>query len=106
MNVYRALGGAGLAAALAVGGWYVLGQLAAPGLSALLLVGLALGLFFMGTFPLPQVSPRRRAALIGVAFLVLALGSPTAWLLGCFTSVGSVVLWKAYGAKIGEGESG
>lgn len=75
MNVSRALSGAGLVAALAVAGWYVLGQSAAPGLSALLLVG-------------------------------LALGSPTAWLLVGFAGVGAVVLWKAYGAKIGEGESG
>lgn len=104
MNVYRALSGAGLAAALAVGGWYVLGQSAAPGLSALLLVGLALGFFFIGTLPLSQVSARRRAALIGVAFLLLALGSPTAWLLGGFAGVGAVMLWKAYGAKTGEEE--
>lgn len=105
MSVYRALSGAGLAAALAVGCWYVLGQLESPSLSDLLFVGVALGLFLVCVLPLAQVSARRRAALIGAAFLLLALGSPAAWLLGGFAGVGAVVLWKAYQAKTGEGKT-
>lgn len=105
MNVYRALSGAGLAAALAVGGWYARGHSESPRLSDLLFVGVALGLFFVCVLPLPRVSAQRRAALIGVAFLLLPLGSPAAWLLGGFAGVGAVVLWKAYQAKTGAADA-
>lgn len=104
MSVYRALSGAGLAAALAVGGWYALGQSAGPRLSDLLFVGVALGLFLVCVLPLPRVSAQRRAALTGAAFLLLSLGSPAAWLLGGFAGVGAVVLLKVYLAKTGEGK--
>lgn len=42
------------------------------------------------------------AALIGVAFLLLALGSPAPWLMGGFAGLGAVMLWKAYQRKPGE----
>ena len=104
VNAYRVLNVAGLAAALAVGVWNVY-QLDGPP-SDLIFAGAAVGLFLVGLLPLPRVSPRRHAALVGVAFLLLALGSPAAWLLGVFAGLGSGLLWKAYQASSGEGRKG
>lgn len=52
--------------------------------SDLAFVGVAVGLFLANAFP----ALRLNLWQVGVAFLLLALGSPKAWLLGGFAGMG------------------
>lgn len=98
MNVYRALSGAGLAAGLGVQVWQMRSGPGSSSFSDLAFVGVAVGLFLANAFP----ALRLNLWQVGVAFLLLALGSPTAWLLGGFAGMGAVMLWQAYQIKTGE----
>lgn len=102
MKAYRVLSGVGFATALGVSVWQILARSGEPGISALIFTGAALGLFLVGV-TLPPVKAWRHAALAGVGFLLLALGSPAAWLLGGFAGMGAVMLWQAYQIKTGKG---
>lgn len=103
MKEQRLLSAVGLVMALAVAGWQVDGAGDAP-VSRLVFAGAAAGLFLLGLAVPFRVSPQRHRVLIGLGFLCLSLGSPAAWLLGAFAGVGSVLLWRAYQAKYGQGK--
>lgn len=99
MQVYRLLNVLGLVTAVGLSVWQAAFREGGAPFSALIFLGAATGLFAATGSPAAFKTRWGYVALLGAAFLCLALGAPSPLLLGVFAGLGGVLLWKAYEAK-------
>lgn len=99
MQVYRLLNVLGLVTAVGLSVWQAAFREGSAPFSALIFLGAATGLFAATGSPAAFKTRWGYVALLGAAFLCLALGAPSPLLLGVFAGLGGVLLWKAYEAK-------
>ena len=102
VKVYRLLNALGLVTAVGLGIWQAAFREGSAPFSALIFLGAATGLFAVTVSPAAFKTRWSYVALLGAAFLCLALGAPSPLLLGMFAGLGSVLLWKAYETGLSE----